>query len=110
MKWSQAGNTFTKIANHHVKEGAKHDAATNYVEAANCFKKLIQRKQLAACKRLLRSTLTWAGSPLLQNTTRLWLNCLRQKQLILTKLSSIMRLLQTISRVRSLTAVLTSAW
>jgi len=38
-KWSQAGNTFTKIANHHVKEGAKHDAATNYVEAANCFKK-----------------------------------------------------------------------
>jgi len=38
-KWSQAGNTFSKIANHHVKEGAKHDAATNYVEAANCFKK-----------------------------------------------------------------------
>lgn len=38
-KWSQAGNTFSKIANHHVKEGAKHDAATNYVEAANCYKK-----------------------------------------------------------------------
>lgn len=38
-KWGQAGNTFTKIANHHAKEGAKHDAATNYVEAANCYKK-----------------------------------------------------------------------
>jgi len=38
-KWSQAGNTFSKIANHHVKEGAKHDAATNFVDAANCYKK-----------------------------------------------------------------------
>jgi len=38
-KWNQAGITFTKIANHHAKDGAKHDAATNYVEAANCYKK-----------------------------------------------------------------------
>merc|ERR1712142_513206 len=38
-KWGQAGNTFSKIAINHAKEGAKHDAATNFVEAANCFKK-----------------------------------------------------------------------
>jgi len=38
-KWNQAANTFTKVANHHVQEGSKHDAATNCVEAANCYKK-----------------------------------------------------------------------
>ena len=29
----------TSIYRHICQEGAKHDAATNYVEAANCFKK-----------------------------------------------------------------------
>jgi len=38
-KWTQAGDIFSKIANLHSKEGAKHDAAINYVEAANCYKK-----------------------------------------------------------------------
>merc|ERR1712142_1451226 len=38
-KWGQAGNTFSKIAIHHAKKGSKHDAATNFVEAANCYKK-----------------------------------------------------------------------
>lgn len=38
-KWNEAGKTFTKIANHHLKTGTKHDAATNYVESANCYKK-----------------------------------------------------------------------
>lgn len=37
--WSQAANTFTKVANHYIQEGSKHDAAINYVEAANCYKK-----------------------------------------------------------------------
>ena len=37
--WGKAGNTFTSIATHHAKKGSKHDAATNYVEAANCYKK-----------------------------------------------------------------------
>jgi len=37
--WGKAGNTFTKIATHHAKKGVKHDAATNFVEAANCYKK-----------------------------------------------------------------------
>ena len=38
-KWSQAGQTFVTIATYHSKIGGKHDAATNFVDAANCFKK-----------------------------------------------------------------------
>merc|ERR1712048_1479569 len=38
-KWSLAGQTFVTIASHQQSEGNKHDAATNYVDAANCFKK-----------------------------------------------------------------------
>ena len=38
-KWVHAGNTFTTIAQHHVKAGSKHDAATNLIDAANCYRK-----------------------------------------------------------------------
>ena len=38
-KWSAAGATFCTVATHHTKLGNKHDAATNYVDAANCYKK-----------------------------------------------------------------------
>ena len=38
-KWGQAGNTFNTIAQHHVKAGSKHDAATNLIDAANCYRK-----------------------------------------------------------------------
>lgn len=38
-KWGQAGNTFCTIAQHHAKSGSKHDAATNFVDAANCYRK-----------------------------------------------------------------------
>ena len=38
-KWSQAGQTFVTVATHHAKLGNKHDSATNYVDAANCYKK-----------------------------------------------------------------------
>jgi len=38
-KWTSAGNTFCTIANHHIKFGHKHDAATSFVDAANCYKK-----------------------------------------------------------------------
>jgi alpha-soluble NSF attachment protein len=38
-KWSHAGQTFVTIATHHTKLGNKHDSATNYVDAANCYKK-----------------------------------------------------------------------
>ena len=35
----QAGQTFVTLALFHAKTGNKHDSATNYVDAANCFKK-----------------------------------------------------------------------
>jgi alpha-soluble NSF attachment protein len=38
-KWGAAGNAFCEAACLHAKAGSKHDAATNYVDAANCFKK-----------------------------------------------------------------------
>lgn len=38
-KWGSAGNAFCEAATLHAKAGNKHDAATNYVDAANCFKK-----------------------------------------------------------------------
>lgn len=38
-KWTAAGNTFVTLAQHHIKLGNKHDAATHYVDAANCYKK-----------------------------------------------------------------------
>lgn len=38
-KWSAAGNTFVTLANYNLKAGNKHDAATNFVDAANCYKK-----------------------------------------------------------------------
>lgn len=38
-KWSQAGRAFILAADLNAKSGRKHDAATNYVDSANCFKK-----------------------------------------------------------------------
>ncbi|KAG8313296.1 hypothetical protein J6590_006856 [Homalodisca vitripennis] len=38
-KWAQAGNAFCEAAALHSKAGSRHDAATNYVDAANCYKK-----------------------------------------------------------------------
>lgn len=37
--WSSAGSTFYEAAELHAKAGSRHDAATNYVDAANSFKK-----------------------------------------------------------------------
>ena len=37
--WVKAGDTLTLIGEHHVKKRAKHSAATNFVEAAKCYKK-----------------------------------------------------------------------
>jgi hypothetical protein len=39
-KWQQAGSAFCEAANLHAKAGSRHDAATNYVDASNCFKKV----------------------------------------------------------------------
>jgi alpha-soluble NSF attachment protein len=38
-KWNEAGSTFCQAANLNVKSGSRHDAATNYIDAANCYKK-----------------------------------------------------------------------
>lgn len=38
-KWSAAGNAFCQAANLNSKTGSKHDAASNYIDAANCYKK-----------------------------------------------------------------------
>lgn len=38
-KWSFAGKAFYDAADLHAKAGSRHDAANNYVDAANCFKK-----------------------------------------------------------------------
>jgi len=38
-KWSQAGRAFCMSADLNSKSGRKHDAATNYVDSANCYKK-----------------------------------------------------------------------
>lgn len=38
-KWSQAGKAFCECANLHLKSSGRLDAATNYIDASNCFKK-----------------------------------------------------------------------
>lgn len=38
-KWSQAGAAFCEAASLHLKAGGRHDAATNYIDAGNCYKK-----------------------------------------------------------------------
>uniref|UniRef100_A0A915E684 Alpha-soluble NSF attachment protein n=1 Tax=Ditylenchus dipsaci TaxID=166011 RepID=A0A915E684_9BILA len=43
--WSAAGNAFLKAAELHLNQGdSKHDAATNYSEAGNCFRKVDAQK------------------------------------------------------------------
>lgn len=39
-KWQQAGSAFCAAADLHAKAGSRHDAASNYVDASNCFKKV----------------------------------------------------------------------
>ena len=38
-KWSQAGQAFCEAAALHLKAAGRHDAATNYIDAGNCYKK-----------------------------------------------------------------------
>lgn len=39
-KWQEAGTAFCSAGNLHAQAGSRHDAATNYVDASNCFKKV----------------------------------------------------------------------
>jgi len=52
-KWSAAGNTFCTVANHHIKAGNKHDAATNFVDAANCYKKTDPKEAAASLQKAI---------------------------------------------------------
>lgn len=38
-KWGSAGSAYIEAAQLHAKAGNRHDAATNYVDSAHCFKK-----------------------------------------------------------------------
>lgn len=38
--WPQAGRAFCEAANLHAQAGSRHDAATNYVDASNAYKKV----------------------------------------------------------------------
>ncbi|CAG9135755.1 hypothetical protein JYU34_004852 [Plutella xylostella] len=38
-KWAQGGQAFCLAAQLHLKAGVRHDAATNFVDASNCYKK-----------------------------------------------------------------------
>ena len=49
-KWGQAGQAFTKLANMHQQEGSKLDASTNFVEAANCYRKSDPNGKEYLCK------------------------------------------------------------
>jgi len=52
-KWGQAGNTFNTIAQHHVKAGSKHDAATNLIDAANCYRKTDPKEATATFQKAI---------------------------------------------------------
>merc|ERR1712083_88225 len=52
-KWNEAGNTFCKIANHHISQGNKHDAATNFVDSANCYKKTDPKEAAASLQKAI---------------------------------------------------------
>jgi alpha-soluble NSF attachment protein len=47
-KWDKAGAAFCSAGNLHGQIGNRHDAATNYVDASNCYKKV--RKLKIICK------------------------------------------------------------
>lgn len=46
-KWQQAGSAFCSAADLHAKAGSRHDAASNYVDASNCFKKVCNPIELS---------------------------------------------------------------
>merc|ERR1712025_329755 len=49
----EAGKTFCTIATVHIGEGNKHDAATNFVDAANCFKKNDPKEAAASLQKAI---------------------------------------------------------
>ncbi|CAO1410634.1 unnamed protein product [Diamesa serratosioi] len=50
-KWPQAGSAFCCAADLHAKAGSRHDAASNYVDASNCFKKCDPNEAVACLSK-----------------------------------------------------------
>lgn len=46
--WDKAGMVYTKLANIHLKLDSKHEAASAYVDSANCYKK-VSSQEAARC-------------------------------------------------------------
>ncbi|XP_078439905.1 alpha-soluble NSF attachment protein 2 [Wolffia australiana] len=46
--WDKAGTAYTKLANIHIKLDSKHEAASAFVDAANCYKK-VSSQDAARC-------------------------------------------------------------
>jgi alpha-soluble NSF attachment protein len=53
-KWGNAGEAFMKAAELHLKNGSRHDAGTNYVDASNCYKKSDPKGTLQRCSIIVR--------------------------------------------------------
>ena len=51
---NEAGETFTKLADVHLKLESKHDAASSWVEAAKAYLKSDRRRECPQCRRPLR--------------------------------------------------------
>lgn len=51
--WSMAGKCFCEAANLHSKAASRHDAATNYVEASNCYKKVDVQESVSCLSKAI---------------------------------------------------------
>jgi len=51
--WTEAGNTFSKIASHHSWRRNKHEAATNFVAAANCYRKKDSKEAISYLQKAI---------------------------------------------------------
>ena len=48
--WMKAGDAFCEVANLSLKNQNRHDAATNFVDAANCYKKVTPTGMPLGCR------------------------------------------------------------
>jgi len=56
-KWGNAGEAFVKAGDLHLKGMSRHDAATNFVEAGNCYKKTDIKEAVACLERAIEQYL-----------------------------------------------------
>merc|ERR1719186_367050 len=51
--WTEAGNTFSRIGNHHSRWRNKFEAATNFVSAANCYRKNDGKEAISSLQKAI---------------------------------------------------------